>query len=75
LLIYLNAQKHQPSATDLLQQARPSATARIPVCRALSRWGTHGVHRRAGDVIARGVFTSVSDLKRKLMRYIRKYNE
>lgn len=27
------------------------------------------------DVIARGVFTSVSDLKKKLMRYIRKYNE
>jgi transposase len=27
------------------------------------------------DVIARGVFTSVADLKRKLMRYIRKYNE
>jgi transposase len=26
------------------------------------------------DVIARGVFTSVSDLKRKLMRYIRLYN-
>jgi len=26
------------------------------------------------DVIAHGVFTSVSDLKRKLMRYIRKYN-
>lgn len=27
------------------------------------------------DVIARGVFTSVQDLARKLMRYIRKYNE
>jgi len=27
------------------------------------------------DVIARGVFTSLNDLKRKLMRYIRKYNE
>ena len=27
------------------------------------------------DVIARGVFTSVSDLKRKLMRYIRRYND
>jgi transposase len=27
------------------------------------------------DVIARGVFTSVSDLKRKLMRYIRRYNK
>lgn len=27
------------------------------------------------DVISRGVFTSVHDLKRKLMRYIRKYNE
>jgi transposase len=27
------------------------------------------------DVIARGVFTSVTDLKRKLMRYIRKYND
>src|SRR4249920_2561817 len=27
------------------------------------------------DVIARGVFTSVPDLKRKLMRYIRKYND
>ena len=26
------------------------------------------------DVIARGVFTSVADLKRKLMRYIRRYN-
>lgn len=27
------------------------------------------------DVIARGVFTSVTDLHRKLMRYIRKYNK
>src|SRR5437667_2743944 len=27
------------------------------------------------DVIARGVFTSVPDLKRKLMRYIRNYNK
>jgi transposase len=27
------------------------------------------------DVIARGVFTSVGDLKRKLMRYIRHYNQ
>ena len=27
------------------------------------------------DVIARGVFTSVTDLKRKLMKYIRSYNE
>ncbi len=26
------------------------------------------------DVIARGVFSSVPDLKRKLMRYIRQYN-
>lgn len=26
------------------------------------------------DVIARGIFTSISDLKRKLMRYIRRYN-
>jgi transposase len=28
-----------------------------------------------GDVIARGVLTSVPDLKRKLMRYIREYNK
>lgn len=27
------------------------------------------------DVIARGIFTSVPDLRRKLMRYIRKYNQ
>ena len=27
------------------------------------------------DAIARGVFTSVSDLKRKLLRYIRHYNK
>jgi transposase len=27
------------------------------------------------DVIARGIFTSVPDLKRKLMKYIRQYNE
>ena len=27
------------------------------------------------DVIARGVFTSVTDLKRKLIRYIRHYNK
>lgn len=27
------------------------------------------------DVIARGIFTSVTDLKRKLMKYIRRYNQ
>ena len=27
------------------------------------------------DVIARGIFSSVTDLKRKLMRYIRRYND
>ena len=27
------------------------------------------------DVIARGIFTSLPDLKRKLMRYIRHYNQ
>jgi len=27
------------------------------------------------DVIARGVFTSVKDLARKLMRYIKRYNQ
>jgi transposase len=27
------------------------------------------------DIIARGIFTSVKDLKTKIMRYIRKYNE
>ena len=27
------------------------------------------------DVIARGIFTSVADLKRKLMRHIRHYNK
>ncbi len=27
------------------------------------------------DVIARGVFTSVTDLRRKLMRYIKLYNK
>jgi hypothetical protein len=27
------------------------------------------------DVIGRGVFTSVCDLRRKLMRYIRQYNK
>jgi hypothetical protein len=26
------------------------------------------------DVIARGIFASVKDLKRKIMRYIRSYN-
>jgi transposase len=27
------------------------------------------------DVIARGIFTSVTDLRRKIMRYIKRYNE
>lgn len=27
------------------------------------------------DVIARGIFTSINDLRRKLMRYIRHYNK
>ena len=27
------------------------------------------------DVIARGIFTSVTDLRRKLMRYIKQYNK
>jgi len=30
---------------------------------------------RLRDVIARGVFTSVTDLRRELMRYIEQYNE
>jgi hypothetical protein len=35
-----------------------------------SNRGSPGIER---DVIARGVFTSVPDLRRKLMRYIRQY--
>jgi transposase len=34
----------------------------------------HWFARIERDVIARGVFTSVKDLARKLMRYIRHYN-
>ena len=34
-----------------------------------------GSTRSKRDVIARGVFTSVPDLRRKLMRYIRQYNK
>jgi hypothetical protein len=26
------------------------------------------------DILARGIFTSVSDLRRKILRYIRRYN-
>ena len=33
------------------------------------------VHGEIIDVIARGVFTSVTDLKRKLMRYMHQYNK
>jgi hypothetical protein len=33
------------------------------------------LRRSCGYVPARGVFTSVPDLKRKLMRYIREYNK
>ena len=35
----------------------------------------HWFNRIDRDVIARGIFTSVADLKRKLMRYIRQYNK
>jgi transposase len=35
----------------------------------------HWFSRIDRDVIARGIFTSVADLKRKLMRYIRQYNK
>jgi transposase len=27
------------------------------------------------DILARGIFTSVTDLKRKILRYIRRYNK
>jgi hypothetical protein len=33
------------------------------------------LQRSSGDVTARGIFASVTDLSRKLMRYIKHYNK
>jgi transposase len=70
----LSAHKSQP-VKDFLE-AHPNVL--LPFTPTYSSW-LNQVELWFGkierDVIARGVFTSVSDLKRKLLRYIRHYNK
>ena len=64
------------------KRCRASSSPSIPTCicttprltRPGSTRSSCGSAKIERDVIARGIFTSVSDLKRKLMRYIRNYN-
>ena len=67
-------EKHDASSWLVLERSHRERR------RAPERRDTGGLQFRAQnsderDVIARGVFTSVPDLKRKLMRYIRQYNK
>jgi hypothetical protein len=46
-----------------------------PALLVLAQSGRTVVRQNRARRDARGVFTSIADLKRKLMRYIRRYNE
>jgi len=70
----LSAHKSQP-VKDFLQR---HPRANLHFTPTYSSWLNHvelWFAKIERDVIARGVFISVSALKRKLMRYIRHYNE
>src|SRR6202011_1522773 len=71
-----NPSAHKTKAVQSFLEAHPRV--HLPFTPTYSSW-LNQVELWFGkierDVIARGVFTSVSDLKRKLMRYIRQYNK
>ena len=71
-----NLSAHKTQKVDAFLEAHP--TVRIHFTPTYSSWLNQvelwfGKIQR--DVITRGVFTSVADLRRKLMRYIRYYNK
>ena len=71
-----NLSAHKTAQVDAFLEAHP--TVHMHFTPTYSSW-LNQVELWFGkierDVIARGVFTSVTDLKRKLMRYIRQYNK
>jgi transposase len=75
-LIADNLSAHKTAQVDAFLEAHPSV--HLHYTPTYSSW-LNQVELWFGkierDVIARGVFTSVADLKRKLMRYIRHYNK
>src|SRR5688572_13088522 len=71
-----NLSAHKTSKVDEFLNSHPSV--RLHFTPTYSSWLNQvelWFAKIERDVIARGVFTSVSDLKRKLMRYIRHYNK
>ena len=71
-----NLSTHKTEQVELFLQAHPSV--HLHFTPTYSSW-LNQVELWFGkierDVIARGVFTSVTDLRKKLMRYIRQYNK
>jgi transposase len=71
-----NLAAHKTQAVREFLEARPKV--QIHYTPTYSSWLNQvelWFNRIDREVIARGIFTSVADLKRKLMRYIRQYNK
>jgi transposase len=71
-----NLSAHKTQTVREFLDTRPKV--RIHYTPTYSSWLNqveHWFNRIERDVIARGIFTSLADLKRKLMRYIRQYNK
>jgi transposase len=71
-----NLSAHKTKAVDAFLAAHP--TVHMHFTPTYSSWLNQielWFAKIERDVIARGVFTSITDLKRKLMRYIRQYNK
>lgn len=70
-----NLSTHKTKGVDAFLKAHP--TVRLHYTPTYSSWLNQveiWFAKIERDVIARGVFSSVADLRRKLMRYIRRYN-
>ena len=71
-----NLSAHKPSHVETFLRAHPHV--QLYCTPTYSSWLNHvelWFAKIERDVIARGIFTFLHDLKRKLMRYIRPYNQ
>ena len=71
-----NLSAHKTKRVDEFLAAYPQVHLHFtPTCSSWLNQVELWVAKLERDAITRGVFTSVTDLKRKLMRYIRQYNK
>ncbi|MCE2971544.1 MAG: IS630 family transposase [Burkholderiales bacterium] len=71
-----NVSSHKTAAAKAFLADHPNVTMHFtPTCSSWLNEAENWFARIQRDVIDRGIFTSTTDLKRQLMRYIRQYNK